>query len=504
MTTRTISRNFLYNLAGLALPLVLAVVSIPLFARLAGLDRLGFLTLAFALLGYLGLLDLGLSRVFARRIAVAAARGELDRECAMLRSVERWLFVGTSMLAVFLAAAIPTRWLAGANASAELLREVRSAWLVLVAALPALVLSNLWRGAIEGLEAFARSNALRIGLGIGTFAVPLLILLVATPRLPALVFGIAAIRWLSYALFRWSCIRMLPRPRSAAMSAGLAPLRGAFFEGGWMTLSNVIGPVMVVFDRFALTSLVSLSVLSTYSVPQELALRALVLPMALSTTIFPRLAALDASHNAADAIGALVDKALRAILALMLPACAIGLVVARPVLSAWISPDFSAAATPLLEILTVGVIGNTIAQLPFGLLQAAGASRTAAIFHLVELPLYIGTVWIAIRADGVQGAALAWSGRMVVDALGMMTLARLRQPSILTPRGVYSSLISLCACSAIASSVVRGGSMALPLALGLGAVSVLLGATFLRRGERRSLWTIAAPWRQAPADAGKP
>lgn len=500
MKTRRISHNFLYNLAGLALPVGVAVVAIPLFARFAGLDRLGFLTLAFALLGYLGLLDLGLARVFSRRIAVAAVRNDLAHERALLQVVERWLLISTSLLAVALAVMVPTHWLAGAKASGELQVEVHWAWVALVAALPALVLGNVWRGAIEGREAFALSNVLRVAFGIATFAVPLLIL-VLTPRLPALVAGIAAVRWVWYWLYRRWCIRMLAPTSEHMPLTRFGPLRDALLEGGWMTVSNIVGPVMVVFDRFALTTFVALAALSTYTIPQELALRALVLPMALSTTIFPRLAALDASREGAEAVGALVDKALRVILALMLPACAIGLVLARPALAAWISADFSAQATPLLEILVIGVIGNAIAQPPFGMLQAAGASRTTALVHLVELPLYVGIVWVAIRSDGLEGAALAWSGRMVVDALAMMVLGRARQPSILTAHGAYASLISLAACGAIAWAVTYAGGVATPLSVGLGLGAVPLGATFLRREERRGLLTMASFWRRAPDNA---
>jgi O-antigen/teichoic acid export membrane protein len=496
---RRISHNFVYNLAGLALPLGVAVVAIPLFARYAGLDRLGFLTLAFAVLGYLGLLDMGLARVFSRRIAVAAVRNHLAHERALLLLVERRLLIATSLLAVVLAVVVPTRWLAGAQASAQLQHEVRWAWVALVAALPGLVLGNVWRGAIEGREAFALSNTLRVGFGIATFAVPLLIL-VQTPSLPALVLGMAAVRWVWYGLYRYVCVQMLPPMREKVPLTQFGPLRDALLEGGWMTVSNVIGPVMVVFDRFALTTLVSLSVLSTYTIPQELALRALVLPMALSTTIFPRLAALDASREAGDAVGALVDKALRLMLAVMLPVCAIALVVARPVLAAWISADFSVAATPLLEILLIGVIGNTIAQPPFGMLQAGGGSRTTALVHMVELPLYVGAIWVAIRGDGLEGAALVWSGRMVVDGLAMTLLARARQPSILTSRGIYSSLISLVAISAIAWIASRGGAVAMPLTLALGVGAALLCSTFLRREERRSLLTMAGLWRAGAGD----
>lgn len=493
MNRRRISHNFLYNLAGLVLPLGLVAVSVPLFARYAGLDRLGFLTLAFAVLGYLGLLDLGLSRVFARRVAIAAAHRSLDREVALMRSAERWLLAGSSLLAVLLALAAPTRWLAGAHASSPLVAEVRWAWVVLVASLPALVLSNFWRGGIEGLEAFARSNLLRIGIGAATYAVPLL-LLAWTPHLAALVGGIAAVRWISYALYRAACLRMMPAPQDRP-AAGMGLLRTAFFEGGWMTLSNVIGPVMVVFDRFALTSLVSLAVLSTYSIPQELVLRALLLPAALSVTIFPRLAALSIGDGQSQAVAALADRALRTVLALMLPACLIGELAARPILALWVNPDFAAAATVSLLILMVGAIGNTIAQVPFGLLQAAGASRATAMAHLIELPLYGATVWIAIRIGGIEGAAIAWSGRMVLDAAAMLWLAAARWPALLTRRGAYAMLVSLVLTVAMAGALLARPGLAVGMVL--AAASVAIALTFLRRGELRGY--LPERWKSCPS-----
>jgi O-antigen/teichoic acid export membrane protein len=503
VTARRISHNFLYNLAGLVLPLGLAVLSVPLFARYAGLDRLGFLTLAFALVGYLGLLDLGLARVFSRRIAVAVTRNELDSERALLGRVESWLAAGTSVLAILLATAMPARGLAGAHASAALLGEVQPAWVVLAAALPALVLSNLWRGAIEGLEAFALSNALRIGFGVATYAVPMAIL-IWTASLPALVLGITTVRWVSYAFYRWACVRMLPSRTAAVPRNGSDPLRHAIFEGGWMTVTNVVVPIMVAFDRFALTPLITLSTLATYTIPQELALRALLLPGALSTTIFPRLAALDAGSETAQAIDTLVDKALRMVLALMLPACLLGVAVARPVLAAFVNAEFSAAATPLLAILVVGVIGNSIAQLPFGMLQAVGASRAAAIVHLIELPVYLGVMWFAIHRDGVQGAALAWAGRMVVDALAMMLLARRRQASIVTIRGAYASLVSLSMCSAVAGFLVWRVSTATAWVLIVWAASLPLCVSFLRRAEIRNVLAVASRALGAPAFTREP
>jgi hypothetical protein len=86
----------------------------------------------------------------------------------------------------------------------------------------------------------------------------------------------------------------------------------------------------------------------------------------------------------------------------------------------------------------------------------------------------------------------------------MMLLARARQPSILTLRGAYASVASVVACAVLALPAFRGESIAVPWAVGLVAVSVVLAATFLRGAERRGLVAIALAWRQTPDRTEQP
>src|SRR6267154_4980212 len=108
-----LSRNFVFNLAGYALPLALAVVAMPLLASHAGVERFGFLTLAWSVIGYFSFLDLGLSRVFARRIAQAHGPDALVAEMTLLSKVGYRLFGLAVAVALVLVAAVPSTWLAG-------------------------------------------------------------------------------------------------------------------------------------------------------------------------------------------------------------------------------------------------------------------------------------------------------------------------------------------------------------------------------------------------------
>ena len=77
-------------------------------------------------------------------------------------------------------------------------------------------------------------------------------------------------------------LRGSPRPdrRSARLLVGY---------GSWLTVSNLLSPVVVYADRLVVSAALGIGVLAFYTVPSDMLLRLWIVPVALTATLFPAL-----------------------------------------------------------------------------------------------------------------------------------------------------------------------------------------------------------------------
>src|SRR5512139_3103037 len=91
---RALAKNSLINLAGFGLPLLVGLVTIPLIVRGFGVERFGVLTLAWAVIGYFSLFDMGIGRAITQ--SMAARLGS-----ASARDVSRLVWTGLLLMFIF-------------------------------------------------------------------------------------------------------------------------------------------------------------------------------------------------------------------------------------------------------------------------------------------------------------------------------------------------------------------------------------------------------------------
>lgn len=420
VTGQTVARNTALNIVGRVVPLLVAVVTMPYVVRQLGPDRFGLLALAWMVVGYFALFDLGIGPATTKFVAELLGKGEIEKLPQVV-----WTALGTQTLfgvAAGLLLGLSTPLLVNRllKIPADVRPEAYLVFLTLAFALPVDFASGSMRGVLAASQRFDLLNALTIPASSLNYLLPVVALALGY-GLPAIVLLLVLARVASLAALFVICGRLYP-----VLRAGLrydrhlvGPLLGF---GGWVTVSSAVGPILVYFDRFLIGSLISVAAVGFYTPPYMISTKLWILPDSLVATLFP---AFSTSAGRGDKVW--IQNALIRSLKLLLVALGpVALVVgffAGPLLTIWLGQKFASEGTLVLQILLIGVFATSLAHVPYNLLYAVGRPDLPAKFHLLQLPLHIVVAWFLVTRLGLPGAALAWTLRNTLDLLMLIVAA---------------------------------------------------------------------------------
>lgn len=408
-----LAADSLLNLAGSGLPIIAALPLLGILARQLDPARFGLVLLAWAVIGYAGVLDLGLSR--AVTIVVASSQGQAARRQQILATaLAAAIIVGACAGGLIGALAEPIVRLlmvGDSDLNAEAVAGFRSVGVTVALLLPYLVLQGYW----EGIEAFRDANIMRIASGVVPLALATLAAMFHADFAAAMV-GALSGRALVLALaFSRIGVRgfigTVPDVRTA---------KELFRYGGWVTISGVISPAMSYLDRFIVGFARGPLISGFYAAPVDIALKLLLLPQSVTRSLLPKLLA---ASDASDWAG-LSRQAYGLVAFVCLPVAATGALLAEPILNIWLGKVYSDHASPALRILMLGFVLCSLAQVPFT--EICGRKRfalAAALQAMAIAPAIALTYWLSRRL-GAEGAAIAWTVRAGAELLVYFVVAR--------------------------------------------------------------------------------
>ena len=454
---RSLVGNTLWNLAGTFLPLLIGLVAVPLLLRWLGIERFGMLSLIWMLTGYFGVLDLGLGRALTKLVAEQAGHAHPDELSRLVWTALALMsacgVVGAVVLA--LSAGPVVRGLLHVPAPLE--AEAIGACWFLALSLPVTIATTGLRGVMEGLHLFKLANLIRLPMSALTFLARLAVA-VFTPSLVVVSASLLCVRLLALATHAIACVRTLP-----ALARAQRPDRALYPRllslGGWLTVTNVVGPLMTYLDRFVIGALANLAAIAYYATPYDFVTKLLVIPFAFTAVLFPMFSGALARGSAESA--ALMTRSLAAVFAVIFPAVMFAVAFAREGLGLWLGEDFASHSFTVLQWLAAGVLINSMALVPFTFVQGAGRPDWVAKLHLLELPLYFLGLWWMLDVAGIVGAAITWTIRVTVDVLVLLWMAHRAAPAGIRVPGqlalaVVLGLAALLPAALIDSALVRG------------------------------------------------
>lgn len=403
--------NTLWNLLGSAAPMLVGIVAIPYIYKHIGIERIGILTIIWALIGYFSIFDFGLGRAITQRIAsLASHHTDAQKRTIATTGVFLTLMIGIvgGLLGFAAIELIGVNWV---NSTPRLDHEVRTSFLLACLAVPATTATAGLRGVLEGDQRFKAINLLRLVLGLSNFLGPIASIVLFGPRLDYMVGSLVISRYFILFAHHLSARQVIGKSVSNFSREESIQL---FQFGGWMTVSNIISPLMVVADRFLIANVLGAAVLAYYTIPAEFMLRLLVLPAAVTTTLFP-IFSKDLSEKRHVKSMALYTRSMKIILLMMGGVTACIFFGARFGIDIWLGEEFAKNSSMVASVLAVGILFNSLAQIPHAYIQASGDARSVALIHLFESALYIPALYMLMQLHGILGVALAWTLRAFVD-----------------------------------------------------------------------------------------
>ena len=424
MSRKPLKTNFAINLFAPLVRAAIALVTIPIYVRHVGDARYGVISILWILLGYFGFLDLGLSRAATNALAKLREASQQERSQVLLTTFALNLGFGCAGSAILFI--LGGFLLKHVISIPDALRpEVAGAFPWIAAVFPMALISGVGIGALESRERFLLANVLQI-LGFSlTQIAPALVAVFVSPSLMAVVPTAAVAQALGVVLVL-AVVYWVEGPFSVWVF-NRQEARALLSYGSWISVSNIVGPILTSLDQFLIGSIMGVAAVAHYTVPMNLVARTQILPGALARASFPRMSTLTADD--ARALGA---RALSSLGYGYAAVCAPAIILSPAFFRYWIGADFALLAAPVAQILFLGAWINGLAFIAFTLLQGQGRPDITGKLHMIELVPFLAILWILTSTLGIKGAAIAWSLRCATDALALFWMSGINRRDVLS------------------------------------------------------------------------
>ena len=458
-----LAKNTLYSLLGQGAPVLFALFSIPLLIDGLGIDRFGVLTLAWMVTGYFSLFDLGVGRALTKMVAEKLGEGRAQKIPALVWTAMLLMFL-TGLLGTLLVSAIsPYLVHEVLKIPQEFQAETVQTLYLLAMSIPIVISSACLLGVLAACQRFDFVNAVRIPIGALTFLGPLLVLHFSQSILYIVSF-LVAVRLVELLANLLLCFRVIPALRYDFV-VQLSLMKSLMHFGGWMTVSNIVGPLMAYLDRFLIVSMVSIGAVVFYATPYEMVSRLMIIPGALAGVLFPAFSASFVQDRNYTTL--IFCRGAKYIFITLFPIILITVTLAHEVLELWLGSEFAQHSTHTLQWMAAGVLITSQAYLPFALVQAGGRPDLTAKLHIIGVPFYALFIWWLIKIYGIEGAAFAWVVRGAIDTLILFSMSH----QLLS---ISSSSINWFAGFAIGTVVLLLIAVALPMDMALKGLFLFL------------------------------
>ena len=403
-------------------PMLVAFVTIPYVIHKLGIDRFGILSLAWILLGYVNIFDLGMGRATTRFIAEAVGKGEHHRISRITYTTLLVQVVSGVAAGIILVLVTPVLTDKILRIPPTLITETRFTFFLLSVSIPLTAVIRNFRAVLEANQRFDIITTIQTPFSCVNYLLPAFGAW-AGLLLPGIVLLVTISRAVTAFVYFLMCLKVVPDLRHG-INIEKQLLRPLFKYGGWVTICDFVAPFLGYgyLDRFVIGSVSSMQAVGYYAAPFEAISKVLIIPSAIMLALFPALGT--ASAVSGEQVANLYVRAVKLTLVVMTPIVLVATLFASNILTLWIGQNFSQRSTLVFQLLSVGMLPYAVQFLPGTLLDAVGRPDLRAKVMLSLLLPYSLMLLYLTKKFGVNGTAASWLSRACIEFLLFLWVSR--------------------------------------------------------------------------------
>tara|TARA_Y100001935_G_scaffold247870_1_gene244327 strand:- start:39309 stop:40817 length:1509 start_codon:yes stop_codon:yes gene_type:complete len=409
---RLLFRNILWVGLSKIVPIVSAIIFIPILIKNFGDERFGLLSIVWVIIGLATVLDLGLGSAVVKFVSEKIGKNK-ENEIIGIFGLS-WLIISIlgiilSLILILLRKQIITSIF---NIEPTLVAEADSALIYTALALPFVFSNSVFISILKAHQEFKLITIITSINSLFNYLVPLLVLMF-TKDFSHVVLAIVLVKLIVFMAYMFNLIF----DKGWLFGFKLNYLRGQWAPvlrfGGWVSISNLVSPILSYTDRFMVASIISVAAVTYYVTPMEMVVKVGSLAMPIVSVLFPAIA--NAQANNTEKLPTLLNTGLITIVLLSFPILYFLGLFSFEILELWVSPELAIKSSLVLKVLTVGILLRSMTYMPYSYLHGTNKPDVVAKIHLIELITYMILLSVGLKYWGIIGAATAFSIRSFID-----------------------------------------------------------------------------------------
>lgn len=403
-----VKKNLIANFVGQGWTGVMGLAFIPYYIEYMGIEAYGLIGLYAVLSAALNLFDMGLTPMMSREMARLSGGGHTAQSIRnLLRSVEFITMVTAIVISIGVGGAsswIASEWLV----SKELPTEVVADALVIMGVVTATrFIEGVYRSCLIGLQKQILLNCISSFAATFRWGGCYVVVSTVSPTVDAFFLWQGLVSILTIVIMSFFTYRHIP----------VSPFPGRFslhaiakvwrFAGGMMAIT-VLSFLLTQIDKIVLSKMLDLSEFGQYTIAVTVAGCLFLLVAPIRQAAYPRLCQLTQAGD---------EKALNRVfhassqlVAVLVGSVAISLYfLSEELLLVWTAnSELASGAAPILMILVLGNLVNTLMGIPYQTQLAFGWTSLGVKVNAISVAIvFPALVWL-VPQFGAIGAAYVW------------------------------------------------------------------------------------------------